>query len=139
MCAIRGWPDTLATIYKAIHLAKEMYQPLNFLYVIDLEFLLRTLSSRVCTLSGEIRQMGELIFLSVQIKAEAKYVSAEIFIMRGNGTDSIIDLCNDLDANYVVVGQPIGRRMRDIFTHQKIRKLNERLEEDCSAQVVFVE
>jgi nucleotide-binding universal stress UspA family protein len=139
VCAIRGGPDSLATINKAIHLAQEVNQALNFLYVIDLEFLSRTMSGRVRTLSAEIRQMGEFILLSAQIQAEEEHISAETFIMRGGVTDSIIALCNDLDANYVVVGQPLGRHKRDVFTQENIKWLSKRLEVDCGAQVIFVE
>jgi K+-sensing histidine kinase KdpD len=139
VCAIRGGPDSQATIDKAIHLAQEENQPLYFLYVINLKFLSRTMSSRVRTLSEEIRQMGEFILLSAQMQGEANHVPAETFIMRGNVTDSIISLCDDLNANYVVIGQPQGRSNRDIFTHEKIRKFSERLEVDCGVQVVFAE
>jgi nucleotide-binding universal stress UspA family protein len=139
VCAIRGGPDSQPTIDRAIHLAQEVNQPLYFLYVINLEFLYRTMSSRVRTLSEEIRQMGEFILLSAQIRAEANHVSAETFIKRGKVTDSITALCNDLDANYVVVGQPQDRPKRDIFTHEKIRKFSERLEVDCGVQVVFAD
>ncbi len=59
VCAVRGGPDSQPTISKAIAWAKETELPLYFLYVVNLDFLTHTSSSRVHTVTQQIEQMGE--------------------------------------------------------------------------------
>jgi hypothetical protein len=66
VCAVRGGADSRATIDKAIDLSKETGLPLYFLYIVNLDFLYHTSSSRVNTASEQIRQMGEFILLNAQ-------------------------------------------------------------------------
>lgn len=106
VCAIRVGPNSESTIDKAVELAEETNEQLHFLFVINLEFLTQTMSSRVHTLSEQMRQMGEFILLNAQARADVKLIPSEILIRRGNVTDSIVKLCKDLDAHYVVVGFP---------------------------------
>ena len=77
ICAVRGGPDSQPTIKKAISLAKEVSLPLYFLYVVNLDFLSHTQSSRVSTISEEMGEMGEFILLIAQQKASKEGITAE--------------------------------------------------------------
>ncbi len=61
VCAIRGGPASKPTIARSIALAKETDLPLFFLYVVNLDFLAYTSSSRIHTITQEMEQMGELL------------------------------------------------------------------------------
>ena len=89
VCAIRGGPDSQPTIAQAISLAKETELPLHFLYVVNLDFLSHTTSSRVHTISMEMHQMGEFILLSAQSLASTLGITTEGAIRHGNVMEEI--------------------------------------------------
>lgn len=137
VCAIRGGPDSQATIARAIRLAKDTNLPLYFLYVVNLDFLSRTSSSRVHTISREMRQMGEFILLTAQAKAAAEDIPAQGVIRQGNVGQEIVDLCHELEADYLVLGRPQVQEEESLFTHDLLQEFIERTEEQTNAQVVL--
>jgi nucleotide-binding universal stress UspA family protein len=139
VCAIRGGPDSQITIDRAVNLASEHALPLYFLYVVNLDFLSHTASSRVRTITQEMRQMGDFILLTAQEKALALGVGAQGVVRQGNVEEEIIAMCREVDADYVVLGQPKGQEEDDIFTHERILNLSQRIETESGAKVVIVE
>lgn len=140
ICAIRGGPDSKPTIEAAIELAKETGTVLHFLYVVNLNFLVRTSSSRTHVVSKELHQMGEFILLSAQSVAQKQSVSAEIAVRHGNVGDEIIAFANEIEAGYVVLGRPRGAEDTvNAFGHDNLRRFAARIEAESSARVIFAE
>jgi nucleotide-binding universal stress UspA family protein len=139
VCAIRGGPASRKTIDEALKLAVETSQSLYFLYVVNLAFLSHTASSRVRTISKELRQMGDFIILAAQERAHAQGVDAQGFIRQGNVEKEIISVCNEVGANYLVLGKPLGQDEEDTFTHERILEFIQRIEAESGAQVIVVE
>lgn len=139
VCAIRGGPASQHTIDRSIHLAVEKNLPLYFLYVVNLDFLTHTATSRVHTITEEMNEMGDFILLLAKGQAESRGVHVEGIIRHGIVSDEIIAVSHEVDANYVVMGQPKGEREADVFTYEHIERFRERLSEECGAQVILVE
>lgn len=137
VCAIRGGPNSQATIARAIGLAKDSNLPLYFLYVVNLDFLSRTSSSRVHTISHEMRQMGEFILLTAQARAAAQDIPAQGVIRQGNVGQEIVDLCHELEADYLVLGRPQVQEEGSLFTQDLLQQFIERTEEQTNARVVL--
>jgi len=137
-CAIRGGPDSQPTIKTAIELAKETGQTIYFLYVVNLDFLTYTSTSRVQVVAQEMRQMGEFILLTAQAQAEEKGVEAEGVVRQGQVSNEIIDLCHEVDAKYVILGRPRGQDEVNVFTHERLDQFSQRIEEESGAKVVLV-
>jgi nucleotide-binding universal stress UspA family protein len=137
VCAVRGGPNSQATIARAIELAKETNLSLYFLYVVNLDFLSRTSSSRVHTISREMRQMGEFIILTAQAKAAAEDIPAQGIIRQGDVGQEIVDLCHEIEADYLVLGRPQVQEEESIFTHDLLQEFIERTEEQTNARVVL--
>ncbi len=137
VCAVRGGPDSKATISKAISLAQQTGLPLYFLYVVNLDFLAHTTSSRVHTISEQMHQMGEFILLSAQDSAAAQGISAEGVVRQGNIGEEIIGLCREIGADYLVLGQPKVQREDTVFTQELLKRFIERTEEQTGAKVVL--
>jgi nucleotide-binding universal stress UspA family protein len=137
VCAIRGGPDSQPTIGRAIELAQETGLTLHFLYVVNLDFLSFTSSTRVHTISKEMREMGEFILLTAQAKAASQGVEAEGVVRKGNVGDEIVALCHELKADYVVVGQPRLQRDESVFTQQLLEEFVEEAERLTGASVVL--
>ncbi len=139
VCAIRGGPASQPTIEKAITVAAENEIPLFFLYVINLQFLTRTSISRTNALVEELHEMGEFILSAAQAQAQARGVSAEGVIRDGQVLDEIIQLCQEVEADYVVLGQPKNQKDQNVFTHERLSAFGQRIEQESGAKVVLAE
>lgn len=138
VCAIRGGPDSRPTIDKAISLAAETGQRIYFLYVVNLDFLTHTQSSRIHSINAEMRQMGEFILLSAQTTASSRNVEAEGVVRQGNVGEEIVSLSQEVEANYVILGTPQTETEENIFSIQRLNTFRERLESETEAQVILV-
>lgn len=139
VCAIRGGPGSKATIQASIDLAKQINQPLHFLYVVNLEFLQRTESSRVRLISDELQNMGDFILLSAQAKAEAQGIHAQGTVRQGHVADEIVGLAVELGASHIVLGRPAGDEEGDVFTEDRLQSFRDRIQTESGAQVVIAQ
>jgi hypothetical protein len=139
VCAIRGGPGSQPTIARSISLAQETGETIYYLYVVNLDFLSHTSSSRVHTISEQMTQMGEFILLMAQDTAVCQGVAAERVIRHGAVQAEIIALCHELEANYLVLGRPKVDHGDAHFTQDMLHTFVERTEEQTGATVVFPE
>lgn len=139
VCAIRGGPASQHTIDHSVNLAVEKEQPLYFLYVINLDFLTHTATSRVHTITREMYEMGDFILTLAKGQAKSRGVQVEGFIRQGIVGEEIIALSHEVDADYVVMGSPKGEQEANVFTQERIERFQEKLAEECGAQVILVE
>jgi nucleotide-binding universal stress UspA family protein len=136
--AIRGGVESQLTIEKAIQLSKETHISLYFLYVVNLDFLIRTETSRTHTLAEEMHEMGEFILLQASAKAQEHNIHPKTMVRRGTVREQLIELCQQLDADYIVMGQPRSKKDTDLFTPDQLTNFGRRLEDETNAKVVFV-
>jgi nucleotide-binding universal stress UspA family protein len=139
ICAVRGGPDSRPTIEKAITLASNSGLPLYFLYVVNIDFLDRTILTRVQTVSQQMQQMGEFILLHAQAAAKAKGIEAQGVVRHGKVTHEISTLCHEIQADYLVIGRPKFHLEDSHFTETLLAEFIERVEEQTGARVVFPE
>ena len=139
VCAIRGGPGSRATTDEAIALARRTNLPIHFLYVVNLDFLSRTATSRVSVITAEMRQMGQSILSVAQARAAAQGVVAQGMIRRGAVGEQIVRLCRELAAEYLVLGRPEPENEDNVFTQARLVQLIERLEAQTGAQVLLPE
>jgi len=137
VCAIRGGPDSQTTIAEAIALARKTGVPLYFLYVVNLDFMSHTTSTRVHTISEEMRQMGEFILLAAQAQASAQGIAAEGVVRHGNVAEEIVGLCRELAATYLVLGCPQFHKEESVFTQDLLAQFIRETEEQTGAKVVM--
>jgi nucleotide-binding universal stress UspA family protein len=138
ICAIRGGPSSQPTIERAIALAKETKAPLRFLYVVNLEFLARSESSRTRSITRDLEHLGEFILLTAKESAQAKGIQAEGIVRHGDVPREIIALAKELEADEVILGRPSGEHENDAFTMQHLEALAARIEEESGAHVILV-
>jgi len=138
ICAVRGGPGSQPTIEKAIHLALEVKLPLYFLYVVNLDFLSHTQSSKTSTISEQLGHMGEFILLTAQEKAAAKGVEAQAIIQKGNVREEIIATAAETGADYIILGMPIGDQEENEFHHERIKEFGESIQQESGAEVILV-
>jgi len=140
VCAIRGGPASRPTILKSIQTAVDTNLPLYFLYVINLDFLVHTSSSRVHLISKQMHDMGEFILLTAQTQAEAEGITAAGIIRQGNIRDEIVKVCQEKNANYVVLGKPQKHTdAENVFTHERLNDFGQRIEEESGAKIILAD
>jgi nucleotide-binding universal stress UspA family protein len=137
ICAIRGGPHSQPTIRQAVTTAKQHQIPIYFLYVVNLDFMEHTEHSRTQVIQRELREMGEFICLKAQIEAEREGVQAHVAVREGNVTDEIVALCHEIQAEFVILGQPQGKPTTNIFDQERLQKFSQSLETQTGAKVIF--
>ena len=137
VCAIRGGPDSQPTIQTAIDLAKDTGQTVYFLYVVNLDFLTYTSTSRVHVAAQEMREMGEFILLTAQAQAEEQGIKAQGVVQQGQVSKEIINLCHEVNAEYVILGRPRGQDETDVFTHKRLDQFTQLIEQESGAKAVL--
>ena len=135
--AIRGGPDSEATITRAIALTKETGLPLSFLYIVNLDFMAHTMSGRVHMISEEMDEMGEFILLAAQSAASEAGVSSDGLIRHGNVREAIIDLCRELEPDYLVLGMPRVQKEASHFTEELLALFIDQTEAQTGTKVVL--
>ena len=138
LCAIRGGPASQPTIALAIETAKKYNLPIYFLYIVDLDFLASTSSSRLQTISEEMVEMGEFILLATQTQAEREGATAHGVVRRGEVSEEIVALSQEMGADYVILGKPKEEKT-NVFTHDRIKSFAEIIHEKTGAEVLFAE
>ena len=137
LCAIRGGPSSQPTINKSIQLAQETGEVIQFLYVVNLDFLAHSSSSKTNHISQEISEMGEFILLSAQEQAGNNNVESEGVIREGQVVEEIIRYCEEQDPLYVVLGRPEEESEENLLSLERLQTYADRIKEVCNAQVVF--
>ncbi len=137
VCAIRGGPDSQATIVQAVALAQETGLPVHFSYVVNRDLLPSVTSNHARAISKQIRQMGKAVLRTAQNLASAQGVRARGVVRQGNVGDEIAGLCRDLGADYLVLGRPQqDQGDKNVFSEALLAQFIEQVEEQTGAKVV---
>ena len=137
LCAVRGGPASQPTIHKSIQLAQETGLTIYFLYVVNLDFMSATASSRYHTIDQEMIRLGEFILLIAEENAQSQGVQAEGRVQHGNVQEEIIKLCAELQADYVVLGSPRQTTNADVLGDERMQQFCERIATEGGASVVL--
>lgn len=139
ICAIRGGPNSQPTIRLAINTAKQYDIPVTFLYVVNLDFLEHSSQSRSTVIEKEMRSMGEFICLKAQIEASREGVQAYVSVREGKVSEEIISLCNEINADFVILGRPQRETAVNVFSKERLNKFIQLIETETNAKVIISE
>lgn len=139
LCPVRGGPDSQPTIQRALELAKEHQLKVVFLYVVNLDFLASTASSRSQVIREELTELGQFILETARLQAEKAGVQSETAVREGNVSEQIVAQSKESRVRYIVLGAPRRERSQNVFARQGLEDLAERLQADTGAKVVLAE
>jgi nucleotide-binding universal stress UspA family protein len=139
LCAIRGGPASQGPIELGIQLAKQTGERLHFLFVVNLDFLKMTETSRTQVLSEEMRGLGEFILLTAQAKADKSGVIADGSVRQGAVMEEIVALAKELEVSHIVLGRPRLEEQANVFTLDRLHSFVEFLEEETGSKVMLAE
>jgi nucleotide-binding universal stress UspA family protein len=137
LCAIRGGPSSRPTVATSIQLAQDTGETIYFLYVVNLDFLTHSSSSKTNHISQELHEMGEFILLSAQEQAEENGVLSEGVIREGRVVEEIITFCAEQDPLFVILGRPEEEGEDNLLSLERLQQFADRIKEVCQAEVIF--
>ena len=137
LCAIRGGPSSQPTIGRSIQIAQDTRETIYFLYVVNLDFLAHSSSSKTNHIAKELSEMGEFILLSAHEQAKAEGVLSEGVIREGQVVEEIINYCSEQSPLFVVLGRPEAEGEDNLLNTDRLRLFVDRIKEVSQAKVVF--
>jgi len=140
VCAIRGSPQSRATVTHAIDLALESNARLTFLYVVDAEFQAQAaIGSPLSVIYQELTQMAEFSMLIVCDRAQRRGVKAVDYVIReGNVRKQLLQFAAETRADILVMGWPLRGPGRPTFTAEDFESFVVELERVAHPRLVRV-
>ena len=140
VCAVRGSPQSRATITRAIDLALEHDARLTFFYAVDVEFLSRTtVRGPLSVVYRELIDMSEFTMLILKDRAERRGVAQVDFTIReGDVRTQLLDLVREMQPEVLVLGWPLRGAGRPRFRPDEIMAFVTELEREGNTCVEVV-
>lgn len=112
ICAVRGVPQSRATVTKAIDLALEHNARLTFAHVFDAEFLSTTRPSMISLRSiyKQLHGLGEFTMSILKDRAERRGVSqADCIVREGKLLKQLRLILTETCPDILVIGKPVTK------------------------------
>lgn len=140
ICAVRGSPQSRATVTHAIDLALEHDARLTFFYVVDIEFQKQAaIGSPVSVIYRELVQMAEFSMLILVDRAQRRGVQQVGHRIReGNVRAQLLAMAEETRADAVVIGWPVKGVGRPTFRVQDFDSFRSELERIAHPTLVLV-
>jgi nucleotide-binding universal stress UspA family protein len=140
VCAVRGSPQSRATVTHAIDLALESNARLTFLYVADAEFQAKAaIGSPLSVIYQELTQMAEFSMLILCDRAQRRGVEQVGYLIReGNVRKQLLEFAAETRADVFVMGWPMHGPVRPIFSPEEFASFAAELEEVAHPRLVQV-
>ena len=137
VCAVRGSPQSRATVTRAIDLAVEHDARLTFFYAVDVEFLARTtIRGPLSVVYHELIEMSEFTMLILKDRAERRGVAQVDFIIReGDVHAQLLDLVREMQPEVLVLGWPVRGAGRPRFKPDEFKAFVAELEREGNTRV----
>jgi len=136
LCATRGGEAAVRAQETAIGLAKDRGDALLFFFVVDTDFLQRSVAAvRPDIVQAELESMGEFLLAVAQERAQKQSVEAEIMVRSGYLRDELLTAIRKEDVTTVVLGTPTGPG--SVFVLEGLQALAEGIADESGVKVVI--
>jgi nucleotide-binding universal stress UspA family protein len=140
VCAVRGSPQSRATVTHAIDLALESDARLTFFYVADAEFQGRAaIGSPISVVYRELVQMAEFAMLILVDRAQRRGVKQVDYVIReGNVRKQLLQFAAESRADVLVMGWPLRGPGQPTFRPEDFGAFVAQLEEVANPRLELV-
>lgn len=139
VCAVRGGPESRATVSRAINMALETGARLTFLHVTDAEFLEFSTIGPLSVVYRELEEMAKFAMLILCDRAQRRGVGQVDFILReGNIRKNLIQFAIKTHATVMVMGQPTRSPGSNVFKANEAEAFAAELAREGNLQIVRV-
>jgi nucleotide-binding universal stress UspA family protein len=139
VCAVRGGPESRATVSRAIAMALETNARLTFFHVVDAEFLEYSTVGPLSVVYRELEEMGKFAMLILCDRAERRGVQQVDYIIReGNIRKNLMRFAIETHATVMVMGRPTRSPGNNVFRASDLEAFVAELEREGNLRVVQV-
>lgn len=139
ICAVRGGPESRATVTKAVDLALEYGARLSFLHVLDAEFLEYATIGPLSVVYHELNEMGAFAMMILVDRAERRGVERVDYVLReGNIRQGLISFAIETHAEMLVIGRPTRSPGRNVFKIAEFDSFVDELEQEAQLRIIKV-
>ncbi len=119
LCAVRGGPESRATVARATAMALEFDAALTFFNIVDAEFLghATPLPAPLKVVYRELREMGEFSLMILCDQARREGVERVRSVVRqGDIREQLHQMAVETNATILVMGRPVRSPGSNVFT-----------------------
>ena len=139
ICAVRGGPESRATVSRAIDLALENNARLTFFHAVDAEFLEYATVGPLSVVYQELIEMGTFAMLILCDRAQRRGVSQVDYVLReGNIRKNLIQFAIETHATVMVMGRPTRSPGRNVFKSEDFDDFTAGLDREGNIRIVKV-
>ena len=139
ICAVRGGPESRATVSHAIDLALQYTAHLTFLHVLDAEFLEYATVGPLSLIYNELVEMGTFAMLILCDRAQRRGVEQVDYIVReGNIRKQLYQFALETRAQVMVMGKPTRSPGKNVFKPDDFAAFVADLAADGNIQILQV-
>ena len=139
ICAVRGGPESRATVTRAIDLALETGAHLTFFLVLNAEFMNHATIGPLSVVYNELIEMGKFTMIILCDRAKRRGVQQVDYIVReGNVRKQLRELAIETHAQVMVMGRPTRSPGTNVFKAGEIDDFADELEKIGHIQVIQV-
>ena len=139
VCAVRGGPESRATVSRAIDLALEGNARLTFFHAVDAEFLEYATVGPLSIVYQELIEMGKFAMMILCDRAQRRGVSQVDYVLReGNIRKNLIHFAVETCATVMVMGRPTRSPGRNVFKSEEFDDFTAKLEREGNLRIIKV-
>jgi nucleotide-binding universal stress UspA family protein len=139
ICAVRGGPESRATVTRTIELALETGARLTFFHVVDAEFLEYATVGPLSVVYAELVEMATFAMIILCDRAQRRGVSQVDYLVReGSVRKQLRELVSDTHAEVLVMGRPTRSPGRNMFHPAEFDEFAAELQEQGTLKVICV-
>lgn len=139
VCAVRGGPESRATVVHAIDLALEAKARLTFFHAMDAEFLEYATVGPLSVVYQELVEMGEFTMLILCDRAQRRGVERVDYVVReGNIRKQLHQFALETHADVMVLGRPTRSPGRNVFKDDELDEFTAILAREGNLKTIVV-
>lgn len=139
VCAVRGRPESRATVTHAIDLALEHHARLTFLHVIDAEFLEHATVAPLSVVYKELMEMARFAMLILCDRAQRRGVSdVNYIVLEGNIRKQLRQFAIDTQAEVMIMGTPSLGSGKNVFKQEELTQFIREMDEEGNLRIIQV-
>ncbi len=136
LCATRGGEASYRTQDAVIARAKEEGAEVLFLYVVDLEFLKRTLTgARADVMMTEMERMGDFLLAMACERAAKAGVQARPVLRHGSLAGALREVASEEEVTLIAFGRPAKE---SVFQPSGLEKLTQKLQDETGISTEII-
>ena len=136
---VRGTPESRATVTKAVDLALEFGARLTFLHIVDAEFLQHATVGPLSVVYHELKEMSTFTMMILCERAQRRGVEQVDFIIKeGNVRKQLMKTAIESKVDFLIIGEPSGRRRRNEFSGKEFSGFVADLEQETGLKIILV-